>query len=83
MFLRDDALRGVDVQVLRYGKRNVFWIAEDTGLLLRFEGSNELGNQPILIDFREHGPQDVSFPAKKYWVDAESDDEIMQLTSGF
>ena len=83
VFLRDDALRGVDVQVLRYGKRNVFWIAEDTGLLLRFEGSNELGNQPILIDFREHGPQDVSFPAKKYWVDAESDDEIMQLTSGF
>ena len=83
VFLRDGALRGVEVQVLRYGERNVYWIAKDTGRLIRFEGSNELGNQPIVIDLSEHGPQDVSFPAKEFWIAAEADDEVMQLTSGF
>ncbi len=82
VFLREDELRDKAVRVLRYGERNVFWIAKESGLLLRFEGSNDLGNQPIVIDFNDHGPQKVGFPAEKNLVDAETHDEVMQMTSG-
>ena len=83
VFLREDELRDKAVRVLRYGERNVFWIAKDSGLLLRFEGSNELGNQPIIIDFSEHGTHKVGFPAQVHLVDAEAHEDVMQMTSGF
>ena len=83
MYLREDVLRNEAVRVLRYGERNVFWIAKDSGLLLRFEGSNELGNQPIIIDFSDHGIHKVGFPAQVHLVDAEAHEDVMQMTSGF
>ncbi len=82
-YLRDDSLRGKDVSVMRYGNRNVFWIEKSTGLLMRFEGSNESGSQQIVIDLMNHGKQKVGFPAQEYWIDAESHPDVMSMTSNF
>ena len=48
-FLRNDELNGRKVEVLRFGKRSVYWMPP-SGLMARFEGSNERGNQPVVVD---------------------------------
>ena len=82
-FLREDVLAGKPVVVLRYGERNIFWIEKETGLLLRLEGSNSAGTQPIVVDLRSHGEQKVGFPAQKYLVNAEADPNLLAITNAF
>lgn len=61
-FVRTDTLRGVAVDVLRYGTRNLYWVDKATGALLRFEGNSESGNQPIVIDILQRGAQTIAGP---------------------
>jgi len=61
-FVRDDVLRGVDVQVLRYSDRTVLWIDPTTGALLRFEGNDRLGASPVVVDLLALGPVRVMLP---------------------
>jgi hypothetical protein len=61
-FVRNDTLRGVEVEVLRYGTRNLYWIDAATGLLLRFEGNSAAGGQPVVVDILQRGPQTITGP---------------------
>jgi hypothetical protein len=82
-YLRHDVLRGKQVAVLRYGNQSIFWIDTETQKCLRFEGINQLGNQPIVIDFIQHGPQAIRLPPQEAWVDVEGNEQLLQLISGF
>jgi hypothetical protein len=62
-FLRTDTLRGVDVLVLRFGTRNVYWVDSATGELMRFEGNSASGMQPVVIDILTRGSQTITGPA--------------------
>ena len=81
-FLRDDVLRGQDAEVLRYGTRNVYWLATDDGTMLRFEGNSSGGNAPTVIDFLELGPVDVPRPVAKDVVPASAIPEIYSTFAG-
>lgn len=59
-FLRTDELRATAVDVLRYGERNLYWIAQADGALLRFEGNSAGGNAPTVVDIVER--RTVSIP---------------------
>jgi hypothetical protein len=61
-FVRSDAIRGVEVEVLRYSERSLLWIEPASGRLLRFEGTNALGGAPVVIDILELGPVGVELP---------------------
>jgi len=61
-FVRDDMLRGTDVSVLRYSQRSTYWIAKDTGRLLRFEGRDQNGGSPVVVDLLELGQQTIVLP---------------------
>ena len=58
-FLRVDELRGVDVEVLRYGDRSIYWVDPTSGRLLRFEGTDESRTFPIVVDLLETGERDI------------------------
>jgi len=83
VYLRQDVLRGKQVDVMRYGKQSIFWVDTETQKGLRFEGINQLGNQPIVIDFMQHGPQAIRLPPLESWVDMEGNEQFLQLMIGF
>lgn len=62
-FIRTDTLRGIDVVVLRYGDRLLWWIDPTTGDLLRFEGRDSGGTTPVIIDVTAIGPMTIRGPA--------------------
>lgn len=61
--LRTDTLRGTEVLVMRFSARAIYWVDASTGRLLRFEGVDASGVNPIVIDLIELGPRDVTMPA--------------------
>lgn len=81
-FMRNDTLRDRDVEVLRYGTRNLYWLAVDDGSMLRFEGNSTGGNAPTVIDFLRFGPIDVPRPAEADIVPAEAIPEIYSAFAG-
>lgn len=68
-FVRNDTVRGVDVEVLQYGPTTVYWLDAASGELMRFEGDAADGGQPIVVDVLERGPQDVAGPVADDVVD--------------
>lgn len=60
--LRRDTLRGTDVLVMRFSARAIYWVDADTGILLRFEGIDASGANPIVVDLLELGPREVAMP---------------------
>lgn len=61
-FMRDDELRGTAVQVLRYGERNLYWLAIDGGRMQRFDGNTSSGVAPSVVDILTSGPQTITPP---------------------
>lgn len=61
-FVRDDVLRGVAVEVLRFSERTVLWIDPSSGELLRFEGNDHVGSAPVVVDVIERGPARIELP---------------------
>ena len=61
-WLRDDTLNGVDVEVFQYGANTRFWVQKGTTRLLRFEGNNSDGNNPVIIDFTDPGVRAIDLP---------------------
>lgn len=59
-FLRDDMLRGVNIEVLRYGERTIYWVDKVTGEMVRFEGSDESGQYPVVIDIFDRGEREIT-----------------------
>lgn len=62
-WVRDDALNGVEVEVFQYGESTRFWVQKGTTRLLRFEGNNSDGNNPVIIDFSDPGARTIALPA--------------------
>jgi hypothetical protein len=81
-FLRDDALRGRNVEVLRYGNRNVYWLAADDGTMLRFEGNSAGGNAPTVVDLLTHGSVEVPQPDADDVISASAISEIYSAFAG-
>lgn len=71
-YLRDDTLRGIDVVVLRYGERSVYWLDADTGDMVRFEATNDTGGLPIVVDVLDRGERTVDLPPQSAWVPVEA-----------
>lgn len=69
-FVRNDELRGVKVQVLRFGDRLTLWIDPATGDLLRFEGTNSQRTFPIVIDVLSRGARTIETPFASQVVSA-------------
>jgi hypothetical protein len=82
-FLRTDELRGRAVDVMRYGQRSIFWIDSENGRMLRFEGTNKLGNQPIIVDIVKHEAQKIQLPPEKNLIVVEGNEKLLSLTNGF
>ena len=81
-FMRNDTLRDRDVEVLRYGTRNLYWLALDDGSMLRFEGNSAGGNAPTVIDFLRFGVVDVPRPSESDIVPVSAIPEIYSAYAG-
>jgi hypothetical protein len=55
-------LGGRDVEVLRYGDENRYWLDTETGALVRFEQPPSPDRDAFVLDLTERGPQTVSLP---------------------
>lgn len=82
-YIRRDELRGQQVDVMRYGEQSIYWIATDSQQCLRFEAANKIGNQPIVIDFLQHGPQTIQIPPRESWVLVDGNENLLPFTNGF
>lgn len=68
-FLRVQELRGVDVEVLRFGQRTSYWLAVGSGEMLRFEGNNSSGTRRRIIDLSAPGQRSIDAPPGELIVD--------------
>jgi len=71
-FVRNDTLWSTDVVVMRYGKRSLYWVDTATGRLMRFEGNNEQGNLPIIVDFPQAGARTIDLPTQDRLITQEN-----------
>ncbi|MFM8794054.1 MAG: hypothetical protein ACKOFF_04035 [Acidimicrobiales bacterium] len=81
-FLRSDTLRDIKVDVMRYGSRSIFWVDNETGQLLRFEGNTESGSQPVIVDFFPAAGASPGFPSAGQVVNTTGRPELAALLSG-
>lgn len=81
-FLRNDELRGVEVEVLRFGTRNRYWLDRATGEMLRFDGDSQSGTAPTVIDIIDRGARSVPGPDPSRVVDRRQVDEIYRALVG-
>lgn len=81
VFLRTDRLRDRVVLVLRYGPRSVYWLDAETGVLLRFEGSDATGSLPIVVDLLALGPRTIDLPPSERLVRPEALGEVGRLVT--
>jgi hypothetical protein len=75
-FLRADTLRDAEVSVLRYGPLTTYWLAEDDGRMLRFEGNNTPGTRPVVIDLLALGARTIAGPPANQVVDVSEVQEL-------
>jgi hypothetical protein len=59
-FVRSETLRGSQVEILRYGQRTLYWVDVASGKMLRFEGVDESGRYPVVIDIMSVGKQSIA-----------------------
>ncbi len=75
-FVRNDVIRDVPVEILRYGTRNMHWLNQADGLLMRFEGNSAGGTAPTIIDILERRTVQVPAPPEAEVVAAETLGEL-------
>jgi len=75
-FMRDDVIRDVPVEILRYGSRNMHWLSQADGLLMRFEGNSAAGTAPTIIDILERRVVQVPVPPEADVVAADALGEL-------
>lgn len=81
-WLRSDARDGIEVDVLRYGERSVFWLATGAVTLVRFEGNNTPGNRPVVVDLSDHGRAVIELPAASAVTEALRVIDLYQAATG-
>lgn len=84
-WLRADTAPGPEtpVDVLRYGDRTLYWLAEGGVTLLRFEGDNSTRTRPVVVDLSEHGPRTIELPDPSVVADARVEAELYEIATGF
>lgn len=75
---RLDTLRDKDVEVYLYGERTRLWVEAGTATLMRFEGNNEAGTRPIIVDLYEPGPRQIALPEGAVVVDVSEVHEVYE-----
>jgi hypothetical protein len=80
-FIREDTLRGEQVEVLRYGMRNQYWLNTENKELMRFEGNSASGTAPIVVDIISRAPQNIPSPLSVEVVRADQISDIGTATS--
>lgn len=78
-FVRKDSWRGEQVEVMRYGSQNRFWLEPGTSNLRRFDGNTASGSAPIIIDFGSFGRRPVAPPPRETIVNI---DEVRDVYPG-
>jgi hypothetical protein len=81
-FVRDEVLRDVPVEVLRYGNRNLYWLSQADGTMMRFDGNSAGGTAPTIIDIVERRPVELQPPPQADVVTAESLGELYEAFVG-
>ena len=81
-FLRTDALRGVAVDVFRFGKKTTYWVGHDDGYLMRLEANLAIAPGTTVIDFLEHKTVTVAGPKVSEVVLATDIPEVMKAITG-
>ncbi len=72
----------IDVDVMRFGPRTVFWVERDGFRLHRFEGNNSEGSRPVVIDLADHGATTVSMPPGDAVIDAAPLADLYEAVTG-
>ena len=75
---RRDVLRGTDVEIYLYGERTRLWVESGTAHLMRFEGNNEAGNRPLVVDLYEPGARTIALPEGAVVVDVGQISELYE-----
>lgn len=78
MLERRDVLRDTEVEIYLYGDRTRLWVATGTAQLLRFEGNNEAGNRPLVVDLYEPGPRTIALPEGAQVIDVGQISELYE-----
>lgn len=81
-FVREDVLRNTNVQILRYGERNLYWLSLDTGEMMRFESNSPSGTAPVIVDLLTAGPQTINSPPPEMIVPADSIKTLYRSLTG-
>ena len=81
-FIREDDLQGRAVQVLRYGERNLYWLATDGGNMVRFDGNTATGVAPVVVDLVSKGPQTIVLPPAELTIPSQSIGALYQSLIG-
>lgn len=82
-YLREDILRGVSVDVMRYGETSVYWISKADGSLMRFEGNDRSGKLPIVVDLLPSSSGTIALPPMTQLIQLERVPEIESALTGF
>jgi hypothetical protein len=80
-FVREDALRESDVEVLRYGQRNQYWLNLVDATLMRFDGNSASGSAPIVVDLLQRGTQEIPRPQNAEVLSIDAVPEIYESIS--
>lgn len=67
--VRADVLRERPVTLYRYGQRSVYWVDDETLMMLRFEGTDSSGSYPIIVDVLGVGERSITPPSEADVVD--------------
>lgn len=81
-FLRTDTLRGVPVDVFRFGKRTTFWVAKESGDMMRLEATLAIAPGVTVMDILEHKPVAIPGPKVSEVVLATEIPDIMKDLTG-
>lgn len=77
--VRRDTLGETDVEIFQYGDRTRLWVETGTATLVRFEGNNQQGTRPIVVDLVDPGPRTIALPEGAVLVDSSEVQELYQL----
>jgi hypothetical protein len=81
-FLRTDTLRNTSVDVYRFGKKTIYWVGHEDGVLMRFEANLAIACGATVIDFLEHKPISIPGPKVSEVVLASEIPDVMKSLTG-
>jgi hypothetical protein len=78
-WLRSDSLRGTTVDVFQFGASTRLWVEHDSSRMLRFEGNNDSGTAPIVVDLLKPGERTINLPTLDETVTIDSVSDLYEV----